>query len=128
MHTRTYTHACVHMYTYRPYLQLGVKIGLELSKMASNATLSHLKLKFSLGGACPQTPLVSLHSIYISAYTSIITALHVFYRCLGYHLYIHACACPPTILCNYPPPPPHHPACYIHNYNTCINLSVYLAW
>ena len=94
-----------------------MKISLEWYKMASNATFSHLKTRIFPGGACPQTPLVSyvyipLHSIYISACTSIITALHVFYRCLGYHI-IHV---PDPLLyfvSTPPPPPPHHPTIYI---------------
>ena len=65
-----------------------------------------------------------LHSIYISACTSIIPALHVFYKCLGYHIYIHAPAPPQIILCNYPPPPPS--PCYIHTIHAS-NLCVYFA-
>ena len=61
------------------------------------------------GGACPPPSFIHiyipLHSITISACTFIITALHVFYRCLGYHIYIHV-SDPPTILRN-------HPAIYI---------------
>ena len=96
--------------------------------MASNATLSHLKTRLfpgeGGGGVCPQTPLVSyvyipLHSIYISAYTSIITALHVFYRCLGYHIYIHVPD--PLLYFVITPPSP----CYIHTIHAS-NLCVYL--
>ena len=127
MHTRTYTHVCtcIHTGTHcirRPYLS--VKIGLEWSKMASNATLSHLKLKFSLGGHAPRPPsficiiYIPLHSIYISAYTYIITALHVFYRCLGYHIYIHVPA--PLLYFVITPPPP--PITLLYTYNTCIKF------
>ena len=58
---------------------------------------------------------IPLHSINISACTSIIyiTALHVFYRCLGYHIYIHVPAPLLYFVITPPPPPPHHPAIYI---------------
>ena len=60
-----------------------MKIGLEWSKMASNATLSHLKLlAYSLGGMPPDPPSfiyidILLHSIYISAY------IHLYYHYTG---------------------------------------------
>ena len=54
---------------------------------------------------------IPLHSIYISACTSIITALHVFYRCLGYHMYL-----PPLLYFVITPPP----ITLLYTYNTCI--------
>ena len=56
----------------------------------------------------------ALHIYVISAYTSIITALHVFYRCLGYHIYIHVHTWPLLyFVVTPPPPPPHHPVIYM---------------
>ena len=149
-HTHTHTRACTHAHTNvcnthtgthcirRPYLS--VKIGLEWSIMASNATLSHLKTQIfpggggggGGGGGMPQTPLVSYVYIYpCTPYTYLQCSIHLYYHCTACVLemsripHIHTCTCPPTILCKYPPPPPPSP-CYIHTIHTP-NLCVYLA-
>ena len=71
-------------------------------------------------GSYVYTP--GLHFINISACTFIVTILHVFYRCLGYHIYMYLT---PTMLCNYPPSPLL--TCYIHTIHAS-NLCVYLVW
>ena len=105
---------------------MSVEISLEWSKMPSCATLYKLKTQIFLvgggGGGMPPDPLGSyvytpgLHFINISACTFIVTILHVFYRCLGYHIYMYLT---PTMLCNYPPSP-LPPINLLYTYNTCI--------
>ena len=71
MHACTHVHTCVHMYTGTHFITikkalleyLSVKIGLEWSKMASKATLSHLKTRIFPGGHAPDPP------SFIHAYT-----------------------------------------------------------
>ena len=79
-HTHTRAHACTHAHTHM-CAHVRIHTGthcitiekalfecenhLEWSKMASNATLSHLKTRIFPGGACPRPPLVSYVYIYI---------------------------------------------------------------
>ena len=69
----------------------------------------------------PYTQYIYIY-IYMYVCTSIITALHVFYRCLGYpYTYIHA----PAPLLYFVITPPYHPAIYIQ-YMHQIYMHTYL--